>query len=379
MQKISYLIILFILVGSFLIFGFFLEVMIEDRKINRVNFQEIKISDSFQPYLAKAEEILQGLTLEQKVGQMFIIGFEGIVLTPELRDLIKEIHPGGILLLKRNIKNEKQLKDLINDLQKAALEDTGLPLFIAVDQEGEPLCRIGWLEEKIAQSEIKNIQDARQVGLRRGKELKKLGVNLNLAPVLDTSTSGDFIFSRTFQKTPASTGVLAKSIILGQKEAGILTAIKHFPGYGNISFNPETEKIPFLPKIPEISQFQKAMEAEPEMIMISNAVYEKIDQDLAFAFSSKSIQFLKNALGSDCLLISDDLSSKTLKKEFSLPNSIIFSVKAGVDILLVAGFVQPEDVKTSFSLLLEEVENKELSKEKIEQPVLKIIELKQNL
>jgi len=322
---------------------------------------------------------LPELTLEQKIGQLFLIGFEGQTLTPELENLIKTIHPGGVLLLSRNIESEEQLKKLIKDIQNISLEDNGFLLFVAVDQEGEPMSRIKWLSEQTSQSKIQNVAESYEVGLKRGKELKNLGINLNLAPVLDITQPNDFLYSRSFQKTPEKTGELAKSLISGQKAAEILTAAKHFPGYGGISFNPEREGLPVLLNIPEISQFKISLQAQPEMVMAANVIYKGIDQNLPFSLSFQGTQFLKSELKNNFLVISDDLSSPVLKSEFSLKNTVILACKSGIDILIVAGFDDPTDPLSAYNFLLEVAQNGEISEKRIEGSVSKIIKLKQNL
>lgn len=350
-----------------------------------------KISISRKSPIAGKDEILDKLSLEQRIGQLFIIGFDGKVLNSEIENLIKEMHPGGILLLKRNIENENQLKELISSLQEIALKDTGLPLFVVVDQEGGLISRISWAE-KTSQSEIESPERAYQIGKRRAEELKKLGINLNLAPLLDTTFPGDFIFERSFQKDAKIIGELAKELIRGQKEAGILTGLKHFPGYEGIPFNPE-EKLAVLEKIPEISQFKKATaasdepseaslaplgrEALPEMIMTANVIYKDIDKELPFTFSKKGIQFLKKEILGDYLLVSDDLAQNSLLDKFSLKEIVTLPIKAGVDILIFSGWrMPPEKGVLAFR---EAVNKNEISQERINQSVSKIIELKQRL
>lgn len=322
----------------------------------------------FEPF---NNQNLERLSLEQKVGQLFMVGFEGTKMTPSLKKVIQEIHPGGILLLRRNIESQDQLRRLIQDLQEVAREDTGPPLLVAVDQEGEPMCRIPFVS-CTSPKEIETKEQAFQVGLNRGQELKELGVNLNLAPALDQSSSSDFIFPRVFKEE------LAPSFIKGQSEAGILNAIKHFPGYGGISFNPENEKLAVL-NLPEVSQFQKALKADPAMVMVSNVVYPELDEQLPFSLSPLGIDFLKEKLDKEVLIVSDDLSSLVLKKEFGLEKTIVLAKKAGIDILIVAGFWEISDVEKSFNFLLEAVKNNKVSKEKINESVLKIIRLKQRL
>lgn len=313
--------------------------------------------------------VLERLTLEQKIGQLFIIGFEGKVMNLEIETLLKEIHPGGILLLERNIENEKQLKQLISSLQKIALNDTGLPLLIAVDQEGGEVSRISWIE-KTPQSEIESAEHAYNIGKKRGDELKELGINLNLAPLLDIVSNKDFLFKRAFPDYEAIKE-FSEELIRGQKESGILTAVKHFPGYGGISFNPE-EKLAVLEQIPETSQFGN----RSEMIMCSNVVYKEIDEK-PFSFSENGIELLRNRIKGSYLIISDDLAQNSLLNEYSIEEIVSLPIKAGTDILIFSGWRKP--VEQGISAFKDIVGKGDISEQRINQSVLKIIKLKQNL
>ena len=333
------------------------------------------LTTSFQSMKKVIEEIKEK-ELEEKVGQLFIVGFEGKSLTPQLEEFFKKYKPGGVLLLSKNIEDENQLKNLISDLQNLSLEETGLPLFVAVDQEGGGISRISFLSEKTPQSEIETGEAAFQIGFERGKELKELGINLNLAPLLDFAQEGDFLFERSFQKSVETIGELSKSLISGQKEAGILTCIKHFPGYQGISSNPE-ETLVTLEKIPEISQFQTAMEVNPELVMVSNVIYKEIDTSLPFTFSQTGIQFLKNNLSQDVLIVSDDLDQNSLLNKFSLKEITKKPTEAGVDILIFSGYRLP--VEQGLDAFWEVVKNKEISVENLNEKITKIIQFKENL
>jgi len=323
--------------------------------------------------LKKAIEQVGISVLREKVGQLFIVGFEGKEISPQLEEFIKKYKPGGVLLLSKNIESQEQLKNLISSLQEISLKETGLPLFIAVDQEGKSLARIGFLSEKTDQSEIKNADEAYQIGFKRGKELKELGVNLNLAPVLDVASPGDFLFDRSFQKPAGETGELARSLISGQKTAGILTAMKHFPGYGGISFYPE-EELGVSAKVPEISQFKKAVEANPEIIMTSNLIYQQIDSSLPFPLSAKAIRYLKDNLGQEILIVSDDLDQNSLLEKFSLKDIVKKPVEAGVDILIFSGYRLPAE--KGLDEALQAAQNKEITLEKIDKAFSRITQLK---
>lgn len=313
---------------------------------------------------------------EEKIGQLLIVGFEGKTLTPQFQEIFQEYRPGGVILLGSNIESETQLKKLISDLQELSLRETGLPLLIAVDQEGGPVSRVTFAKEQTAQSEIKNIEQAYQVGLDRGQELKELGINLNLAPLLDIAEEGDFLSGRTFQKNGEEMGFLAKSLITGQKAAGILTAIKHFPGYGGITFNPEDE-LAELEKVPGTEQFEIAMTASPELVMTANVIYGDINPTLPFTFSSRGIQFLKDTLGHDVLVLSDDLAQDSLLNNFSLQDIMARPVEAGVDLLIFSGW----DIETEKGLeaYYQAFRQGKISKDKIDTALAKIISLKSQI
>lgn len=320
--------------------------------------------------------VLSKLTLEQKIGQLVIVGIDKTTITSSTQALFNTFYPGGVLLLKKNIESPKQLKKLTENLQKLSLETTKLPLFISVDQEGGPISRLEFLKEKTAQSEILTSAQARQVGWQRGKELKGLGINLNFSPVLDITKKTDFIFNRTFQRGADSAAELARGLIEGQKQAGIFSCLKHFPGYSNIPFHPE-DNLASVAKAPEFSQFQKAMPAEPEFVMTANVIYRNLDERLPFTFASSSIQLLKQELDEQAIIISDDLSQHSLFRNFSLKEIMTLPLKAGVDMLIFSGWRSP--VAEAMLTLQEAAKAGEVSEEKINQALLKILKLKKKL
>lgn len=333
-----------------------------------------------QPEVKKVggkEAVLEGLSLEQKIGQLFIIGFEGKTLTSENKELIQNFKPGGVLLLSKNIGNKEQLKGLIAALQELSLQETGLPLFIAVDQEGEPVTRVRFAKIKIAQSSISNVQQAEFIGSARGRELEELGINLNLAPLLDIAQPADFLFERSFQKQAEEIGELASALIEGQKQGGVLSAVKHFPGYGRISFNPE-EKLAIIETVPEISQFQKAMTANPSFVMTANVVFQDKDAGIPFIFSSTSISWLRKSLAFEGIILSDDLSQNSLLNKFPLPELITLPIQAGVDMLIFSGWRLPPSAAL-IEAISQAVNKGEIPEERIDKSVLKIIQLKQGL
>ena len=298
------------------------------------------------------------ISLQEKLGQLLIIGFEGTELTSELRELLSEIHPGGVLLLERNIKNPEQLKKLIRDLQQFSEKDIGHPLFIAVDQEGGEVSRISWVEDT-AQLRLRDPSHAFQVGKSRGEELKELGVNMNLAPVLDTLAPSDFLYGRSFQRPKDEALGLVQALLKGLESQGIISVPKHFPGYGSIPVNPEIGEIPRVPYIPDTTLFQEIFaQSNPPFVMISHIIYEDIDGN-PFPFSQKGMRVVKEFLGEDVMVMSDDLLSRSLVSRYELSDIGVRALQGGVQVLLLAGYPDPDLVPRFYEGFWNEVEKRE--------------------
>ncbi len=326
------------------------------------------------------EDPLRGLSLEQKVGQLFLVGFEGTAVTPELKMLFASVHPGGMILFGRNIEDEAQLSQLVNDLQGLAAADSGLPLFIAVDQEGGEIVRLDWLADGVPQAQLTDPRQAYDAGLARAQGLRAVGINLNLAPVLDMGVQGDFLtrYGRTFPGSAQEVGELGKSAISGQHAGGIFSAAKHFPGYGGIAYDPENERLAVVPGLPEFSQFQAAAGADPEFLMTANVIYSDLDPDLPFTLSPAGIGLLREKVIGGYLVISDDLASKVLKQAYGLGETAVQALRAGVDVLLISGH-ETGDVQAAYTAVLEAVRGGGITEEEIDERAARVLNLKQRL
>lgn len=310
--------------------------------------------------------------LSEKLGQLFIIGIEAANVDKKTEALIRRIKPGGVLLLGKNIESKEQLKKLIADLQQISLQETGMPLFIAIDQEGGPVSRLPWAEST-SQKDINSQTQAYAIAFNRGAELKEMGINLNLSPLLDAVQLGDFIYERAFE-IPEKSGLLAGAMVEGQGEAGILSAVKHYPGYTGIPFNPE-DRLATVERLPETAQFKTAMISKPAMLMISNVIYSSVDR-LPFSFSRPAIAFMKTNLPGDYLLISDDLSQSSLLNQFTLSETVVMPFNAGIDVLIVSGWKEsPEKTIEAFQ---EAFRGGQVSKDRISESLEKIALTKKN-
>jgi beta-N-acetylhexosaminidase len=328
---------------------------------------------------AMAQVMLEQMTLEQKVGQLFCIGFDGTAMGPDIEGLLRTVCPGGVILFSRNVTGADQVRTLNAELRALSKEVSGQPLFIATDQEGGKICRINWINDTVSEANVASPEQAYDIGLRRGLALKDLGINLDLAPVLDVGVQGDFLtkYERCFTGGPGRIGTLASSMILGQKAGGIFSTAKHFPGYGGITFDPESDHIAVVNQLPEYSQFKEEAKAGAEFVMaVASAIYAPLDPNLAFTLSPAGINLLRKTISGDYLVITDDLGTKTLKDAYTLMGAVTLAFKAGVDVLLVCHTPDPLE---AFHYMVDAVRSGEISETQVNERALKILQLKQSI
>ena len=326
----------------------------------------------------EAQEEKEILSLKDALGQVLIIGFDGTEVTPDLERLIKDIHPGGVLLLSRNLENAEQTKVLVEDLQKLSLKETGVPLFVAADQEGGMVSTVYWTDET-AQYDLENMEEASQVGEKRAKELIDVGINMNLAPVLDSRERGDFLFPRSFQKRDEEAFILAQALIESHEAEGVFAVPKHFPGYDGIKKNPEQGSIPYVENVPDTLLFEYVLDViKPGIVMLSHVVYEELDAN-PLPLSLKGIEFVREKLGNNVLLMSDDLLSESFVKAYETSDILSKALVAGVDILLAAGYPDTDVIGEAYGSLLKRVEADEVLEERVRDVAQRVIEIKQKL
>jgi beta-N-acetylhexosaminidase len=304
---------------------------------------------------------LPPLSLEEKFGQMLIIGFDGTEVTPELSSLFSSIRPGGVLLLGRNIAGKEQTKKLIADLQDISVRVVGLPLFIAVDQEGGIVSRVPWVDDT-SPSALRNADEALLVGKKRAQDLREVGVNMNLAPVLDSNGENDFLFNRSFQEDRDVSFSLAQALIQGHTQEGVIPVPKHFPGYDRVDFNPETGVLPLTEDFPDTSFFKDVMDfSQVPFLMLSHVVYEAVDSVNPLPLSEEGMDQVRKELGDQVLFMSDDLASKSLMAHYSLGEIGRAALNSGVNILLIGGYPNTAVVGEFYQAMRDELAKEQLS------------------
>jgi beta-N-acetylhexosaminidase len=286
--------------------------------------------------------------LNTHIGRLFVSGIPGTKVDQDTEMLIREYCIGGIILFARNIADPIQLATLCSDLQELSMDAHGIPLFLAVDQEGgrvarlrEPFTRfpgntaIGESPDPLKQAEIFAETTAREMAL--------VGLNMNLAPVLDVPRGEPekHLIGRTFSDRPEVVARLGRSVIEVLQKRRVMAVAKHFPGLGRTSVDPHH----LLPTIDlaedemethNLPPFGEAITANVAGIMTSHAIYPVYEPDQPATLSANIVtDLLRTRLGFKGLILTDDLEMGAIKKKWGVPLGAVEAFKAGSDLLLI--------------------------------------------
>ena len=335
----------------------------------------------------EAMQLVQKMTLNEKIGQMLMLGVAEKNISKKSISLIENNFPGGIILFGYNIGNMEEIKKFIRDMQKTAIEKYKIPLFISIDQEGGRVKRIkngvtqfpGNIAFGVVDDKSLTHDAARILGL----ELRKIGINMNLAPVLDVNNnpSNPVINTRSFGSEVSIVSNLGVSYIKGLQESKCIAVGKHFPGHGDtdkdshltlpvINYNIERlQKIEFPP-------FIKAIDNGVEAIMTAHISFPNILKNYLPATLSKQFltEILRNKMNFQGIIITDDMEMNAVSKLMDLGEAAVESIKAGADIILISTHGASIDIISK--ALKKAVANGTIPAERIDESVKRIIEVK---
>lgn len=331
------------------------------------------------------QERLDHMTLEEKVGQLLIVGFEGTVLDDITRSYIEDLQVGGLVFFGRNIETKDQVMELVKDIKETNRVNE-IPLFLSIDEEDGNVSRLPKEYKRLPSSfDIGELNDrdlAFQYGELLGNRVKSLGLNLNFAPVLDihSNLKNPVIGKRAFGNTPERVSEIGLEVAEGIRNTSIIPSIKHFPGHGDTSTDSHIE-LPIIDKSLEelknfeLMPFRAAIHEDIEMIMIGHILLPSIDEEYPSTLSQNIIgEILRDEMGYEGVIISDDMTMGAIVNNYSLEEASIDFLKAGGDIVLVChGIINPNIV---FDRIMESIETGELTTEAIDQKIYRILELK---
>lgn len=328
----------------------------------------------------QAQVILSDMTLEEKIGQMFIARCP----MEDAAQKAADQHLGGYLLFGRDFEGQSRER-VIADIQSYQAV-ASIPLFIGVDEEGGTVNRVStnpqlravpfWSPQELyAEGGFALIRSDTE---EKCQLLKSLGINLNFAPVADLSQDpNDFIYARSFGQDAAMTGTYVANVVEVMKQHQMGSVLKHFPGYGN---NPDTHTGIAIDRRScdaiaeaDLLPFRRGIESGATMVLVSHNIVSCMDEERPASLSVPVHTLLRDTLGFDGVIVTDDLDMSGVRDLFPDEDIAVLAIQAGNDLLCCSDFeAQIGHVRSA-------VERGEISEEQIDASVLRILEAKLSL
>lgn len=327
------------------------------------------------------EDLMSLLTIEQKLSQLFIVGYSGTEISQDLKDWVNN-YLGGLVFFRENIEGPEQISSTISNLQLIST----LGLFTAIDQEGGLVERIKGVTQVPSAMALAAVTEEGSVSIANeiiAQELSLLGFNLNFSPVMDVNSNPDnpVIGIRSFGDTPARVAEYGLKVIEAMRKHNIIPVAKHFPGHGPAKIDSHLD----LPEITTSYEdlchnhffpFQDAIASDVEMIMVCHANFKEItERDRMPASLSDAVisDLLFDKMAYEGVVITDDMNMKAITRMYSIKKSSEMAFMAGNDILLYRNY---KDARIAYNLLLAQVKTGKISQERLNQSLRKILKLK---
>ena len=333
------------------------------------------LDDLFFDYYQEASEVMEKMSLEEKVGQLFLVRYDAW----SCKDQIKNYYPGGYVLFAKDFEDHTKatIKNELDSNQKLSK----IPMIFSVDEEGGYVTRVSrfsqFRSEKFLSSQhyysVGGYEKLKEIEEEKAKLLLSLGLNMNLAPVADVSTNvNDFIHIRTFGKDANETSTFISNMVTYAKDSGISSCLKHFPGYGN---NIDTHTGSAYDKrsyetftSSDYLPFISGIKAGVPSIMVSHNVMESVDSTYPASLSKKVITGeLRDKLEFSGIVITDDLAMDAVKSYVTEGSAAVLAINAGNDMIITSDF------ETMFKEVLKAVNSGIIEQETINNAVRRII------
>lgn len=331
----------------------------------------------FSEYYTQAKQKAAGMTLEEKVGQVFLARYPG----KDVKTQIAANHPGGYVLFAKDFKDKS--KTMVKNELKGCQSASKIPLILGVDEEGGTVVRVSSntaLSPRRFLSPQTLFQQGGLAGIREDTRQKSqllldLGLNLNLAPVADVSTDrNDFIYSRSFGMGAQATSEYIQQVVREMNKQNLSGALKHFPGYGN---NPDThtgvvrDTRPYSSFVStDFLPFSAGIEEGVPCVLVSHTIVECMDDQRPASLSPKVHQILREDLGFTGVILTDDMAMDAIIDYTGGKDPTVSAFLAGNDLLLCS------DLETSYQALLEAVRSGQVSEQRLDRSVIRILSWK---
>ncbi|MCD7917431.1 MAG: glycoside hydrolase family 3 protein [Clostridiales bacterium] len=347
-------------------------------------------ADSDAAITARAREILASMTLEEQVYQMFIVtpetltGVATVIQAGATTKAALQAHPvGGLVYFAANILTPEQCTTMISNTQSYS----EIGLFIAVDEEGGRVARIGSNSAMGTTSfssmstigSTGDVSKAYEVGSTIGTEIAQFGFNLDFAPVADVNSNPNntVIGDRAFGSDPELVAEMVASAVQGFRDSGMLCTLKHFPGHGDTDTDSHygyTEVLKTLQELRSVEflPFQAGIDAGADFVMMGHiSVPEVTGDNTPASLSATMIGILRDELNFQGLIITDSMVMSAITDRYTSAQAAVLAVQAGVDVIL-----EPSSLTGAVQGILSAVEEGTISVERIQESVLKILEVK---
>lgn len=340
-------------------------------------------------------DALAGWTLEQKVGQLFVVGLDLTNPQQVSRDLVTQRHVGNVFLHGRSSAGSSVVRSVVDDFTALATPDAtrGTAMLVAADQEGgkvQTLSGPGFsaVPSAVAQASVAP-GELRARAATWGAELAAAGVDLNLAPVMDLVPEASAAanppigaLDRNYGFTAEAVTEHAGAFVAGMSDAGVGTAIKHFPGLGYVTANTDTtagvsESVTGFDS-PAVDVFRSGVEAGASAVLMSTAVYTEMDPAAPAAFSPTVVgQGVRQALGFDGVVVTDDLSGAAQVAAWSPGDRAVLAIAAGCDLVLFSK--DPSVAPAAVDAVVARAQADPAFAARVDESVLRVLALKERL
>ena len=346
------------------------------KKIDNIKSFDLNLLESdaiFKDYYNNAFELLKKMSIDEKIGQLL---FARVSDVNQIKDL-KEYKFGGYLLFKRDF--NKKTKDEVIKMIKSYQDNSKIPLLIGADEEGGIVTRISsnsnLVKEPFKSPRVLYLEGGldkiKDDTISKNKILESLGINVNLAPVVDVSTNeNDYMYKRSLGENSETTSEFSKLVIETSKDSKVSYCLKHFPGYGNnadthIGLSLDTRDLESIKNI-DLPPFESGIKAGAESVLVSHNIVSSIDKDNPASISIGIHNLLRDDLKFTGVVITDDLSMGAIEDHYK-DGAVVNAINSGNDLLIVS------DYKSSIKEIKDAINNKKLSENIINKRVLRIL------
>lgn len=376
MKKIFLLLFVLLFVGIVVYLGFNYERFF----LEKSNAEKKENLDKNEEKIDELKVMIEGMTLEEKVGQMFMVR----VPLENAQEMVSKYHLGGYILFARDFEG-KTKEEVINTI-RSYQDVSSIPMLIGVDEEGGSVVRVSKFKKlrdiPFASSqeiyESNGFEGIKNDTLDKARFLKDFGINVNFAPVADVSiNANDYIYKRSFGQDAQKTSQYVSVVVNAMNDAKIGSVLKHFPGYGNnvdthtgISIDNRSldnfKESDFLP-------FEAGIRAGADIVLVSHNIITAVDSNNPASLSKDIHDILRNDLNFDGVIITDDLYMDAISKYLENAEAAVKAVLAGNDLICTTEF------ESQIPAVIKAVQDGTIAEKQINESVKKILKLKMKL